>query len=141
LSAESVSGKPRRQLARRSIDASALHVMTKTAGIVTTHARGKRPYSRRSDDERIADLQAKIDELQGRIKKKERKDLPVLREVPRIQARLRKFVQLALDHGRHDLANSAMAYVAGLERALEDVDMPRRRRGAETGENGESDED
>jgi hypothetical protein len=45
-----------------------------------------------------------------------------------VQRRLRKFVQLALDHGRQDLATSAMAFAAGLERALEDVDLPRRRR-------------
>ena len=106
---------------------------------MTTQAKKKRPYSRRSDNERIADLQKKIELLQGRLDKKQRKDLPVLREVPKVQRRLRKFVQLALDHGRQDLATSAMAFAAGLERVLEDVEPPRRRRGnasADHEENG-----
>ena len=97
---------------------------------MTTQAKKRRPYSRRSDNERIADLQKRIEQLQGRVDKKQRKDLPVLREVPKVQRRLRKFVQLALDHGRQDLATSAMAFAAGLERVLEDVEPPRQRRRA-----------
>jgi hypothetical protein len=118
--------------------------MTETSGIVTSQAKKTRPYSRRSDSERIADLQKKIEALQGRLEKKQRKDLPVLREVPKVQRHLRAFVQLALNHGRQDLATSAMAFAAGLERALEDVDLPRRRRAGSANEghedNGTADE-
>jgi hypothetical protein len=118
--------------------------MTETSGIVTSQAKKTRPYSRRSDSERIADLQKKIAALQGRLEKKQRKDLPVLREVPKVQRRLRAFAQLAFDHGRQDLGTSATAFAAGLERALEDVDVPRRRRAGSADvdheENGAADE-
>jgi molecular chaperone GrpE (heat shock protein) len=89
----------------------------------------KRSYNRRSDDERIAELQAKIQALQGKLEAKQREDLPVLREIPKVQRRLRKFAQLAVNHGRHDLANSTLAFLAGLERNLNDDEPMRRRRG------------
>ena len=94
---------------------------------MTIQISSKRQYARRSDDERIADLQRKINQLQGRIEKKQRKDLPVLKEVPRVQRRLRKFVQLAMDNGRQDLAHSTMAFIAGLDRALNASESNRKR--------------
>jgi len=81
----------------------------------------KRTYRRRTEEERIADLQSKLEELQKKVESKTRKDLEVLREIPKVQRRLKKFAQLAMVHGRHDLANSTMAFSAGLDRAR-DVD-------------------
>ncbi len=75
-----------------------------------------RPYRRRSDDERIEELQSRIAELQAKVQAKKRKDSPVLKEIPKLQKRLRRFAQLALDNGRHDISNTTMAFVAGLER-------------------------
>ncbi len=85
----------------------------------------KRKYERRSADERIAGLQAKIDELQKKVEARARADLPVLKDVPRVQQRLRKFAQLAVNYGRDDLANSTMAFVAGLDRTLDEAGVSR----------------
>lgn len=87
----------------------------------------KRAYTRRSDEERIAELQAQISNLQTKVAQKERPDAALLREVPRVQRRLRKFAQKALDLGRADLANSVLAFIAGLERAAEGDAAPVRR--------------
>ncbi len=93
--------------------------------MVTT---AKRTYNRRSEDQRIADLQAKIQKIKERMESKQRKDSPVLREVARVQRFLRKFAQTAQDHGRSDLSMSTEAFVAGLERLANTPDEPVRRR-------------
>jgi len=88
----------------------------------------KRSYTRRSEDERIADLQEKIQEIKTRLENKQRKDSPVLREMVKVRRMLRKFAQMALDHGRSDLALSTEAFVAGLERTANAPEEPARRR-------------
>lgn len=93
--------------------------------MVTTAKRG---YTRRSEDERIADLQSKIQKIKERLLTKQRKDSPVLREVSRVQRILRKFAQIAQDHGRADLAMSTQAFVAGLDRLASTPEEPARRR-------------
>ena len=94
-----------------------------------TDGRKKRKYTRRTDEERIAELESRIHEIKERLEAKKRRDSPVLREVPKVQRVLRKFAQLALDHGREDLSNSTTAFDAGLERAADATveDSPRRR--------------
>ena len=87
----------------------------------------KRKYKRRSADERIANLQSKIDDLQKKVEATARPDLAVIRDIPRVQRRLRRFAQLAINYGRDDLANSTMAFVAGLDRTLDDAGRPRQR--------------
>jgi len=94
--------------------------------MVTT---AKRSYNRRSEDQRIADLQAKIEKIKSRLEEKQRKDSPVQREVTRVQRVLRKFAQTAQDNGRSDLAMSTQAFAAGLERLMNAPDEPVRRRG------------
>ena len=75
--------------------------------------RHKRQYNRRTDEQRIAELESKIAMIKDRVESKKRRDSPVLKEVPKLQRSLRKFAQLAQDHGREDIANSATAFVAG----------------------------
>ncbi len=89
---------------------------------------GRRKYRRRTDEERIADLQRRISELKAKQSAKEKKDHPVLKEIPKIQRRLRKFAQLAMDHNRPDIANSITAFNAGLERILRSEGQPSSRR-------------
>ena len=88
----------------------------------------KRAYNRRSEDQRIADLEAKIQKIKSRLEMKQRKDSPVLREVARVQRVLRKFAQTAQDHGRADLAMSTQAFAAGLDRLVSTPEEPVRRR-------------
>jgi len=80
----------------------------------------KRTYNRREDSERIAEMEAKIRELRKKIESRVRPDQDVVAEVPKIQRRLRGFAQLAMKHGRADIANSTMAFMAGLDRMKDD---------------------
>lgn len=101
----------------------------------------KRQYKRRTEDERIADLEARITELQGKVKERaareqrESESARVIRAIPKLQKRLREFAALGTECGRHDLANSSLAFLAMLDRVFhaEDKDE-RRRRDIEDGE-------
>lgn len=93
-----------------------------------TTAQSKRRYNRRSPDERIADLERRIAALKNRQAAQSKKDDPVLREIPKLQRRLRKFAQLAMNHNRPDISNSVMAFSAGLERILRSELEPEPRR-------------
>ena len=84
----------------------------------------KRSYRRRSEDERIEALQAEIVTLREKMESRKRKDLPVLKEIPKLQRRLHKFVQTAVDHDRHDIANTTLAFLAGLERIHQESKEP-----------------
>lgn len=78
----------------------------------------RRSYQRRTADERVAELGKKIAELKAKQAAREKKDDPVLREIQKLQGRLKRFIQLAHDHKRPDVANSAMGFKAMLERIL-----------------------
>lgn len=78
----------------------------------------KRTLQRRSDEERIAELQSKINDLQRKLVEQQREDTPVLREAQKLAKRLREFAQLAMQNGREDAANSTLAFLAGLDRML-----------------------
>jgi hypothetical protein len=81
-------------------------------------AQVRRKYNRRSADERVAALEQRIAELKARQVAREKREDPVVREIPRIQRRLRKFAQLAMDNQRPDIANSALAFMASMDRIL-----------------------
>jgi hypothetical protein len=91
----------------------------------------KRSYTRRSEDERIAQLQAQIQKVKERLEAKKQKESPLLREWTKAQRSLRKFIQAAAENGRNDLSLSAEAFMAGLERSIRAVapqdEGPRRR--------------
>lgn len=86
----------------------------------------KRSYKRRSDDERIAELEAKIAEQRKRIALRERQDAGLLKELPKVRRRLQDFAQKSIDHGREDLSNMTLAFLAGLERVAQE-EGPRKR--------------
>jgi len=93
----------------------------------------KRNYHRRSDNELISEMENKIQELRKKIEARARPDQDVLNEVPKLQKKLRAFAQLAMQHGRSDIANSTMAFMAGLDRMKNDEpDNPRARRNGES---------
>jgi molecular chaperone GrpE (heat shock protein) len=95
-----------------------------TAG-AESRSRATRNYRRRSEDERIEELESRIKELQAKIEAKKRKDEPLLRDIPKLQKRLRKFAQLALDHGRHDIANATIAFDTSLTRYHDEAYGPK----------------
>ena len=75
----------------------------------------KRSYTRRSDDELIADYEAKIRDLEKRMQAKVRPDAPVLKDLPKFRRHLGKFSQFCMDHGRADLSNSILAFISTFE--------------------------
>ncbi|MCB9903438.1 MAG: hypothetical protein H6831_03435 [Planctomycetes bacterium] len=81
----------------------------------------KRKYTRRTEQERISELEDKIRVIRDRMESKKRKDSAVLKELPKVKRALNKFAQLAVDHNRHDLANSCVAFLAGLDRAAREA--------------------
>jgi small-conductance mechanosensitive channel len=91
----------------------------------------KRSYTRRTEDERIAELEAQIMRVKERMEAKKQKDSPLLREWTKAQRALRNFIQAAAQSGRNDLSLSAEAFLAGLERSMQSaapqIDAPRRR--------------
>lgn len=84
----------------------------------TTESTLRRKYKRRTDSERIADLEAKIVDLKAQQDAKKRKDDPLVREIPKVQRRLRKFAQMAAEVGRLDIANSTTAFISSLDRMV-----------------------
>jgi len=86
--------------------------------MATKKKTSRRQYNRRSDDERIAELEERIKSLQAKAVLREQKADPVIKEIPKVQRRLAKFAQLAMDNERLDIANSVTAFNAGLERIL-----------------------
>lgn len=92
----------------------------------------KRSYSRRTEDQRIADLEAQIERVKSRLEAKKQKDSPILREWTKTQRAVRAFIQAAAESGRNDLSLSAQAFLAGLERSIQSSapsDDATRRRG------------
>lgn len=76
----------------------------------------KRSYNRRTDEEIIDDLQNRIKQIESRVAARQRKDSPVLKEIPKVKRMLGKFAQTCVDHGRGDLSNTALGFLATLER-------------------------
>lgn len=75
--------------------------------------------TRRTEDEQIADLQLKIQELEERKRRMEAKTSPVRKDFDRFKKHANKFIQSCVDHGRNDLANSVMALINTVERQVD----------------------
>jgi len=79
-----------------------------------------RTHQRRSSDERVADLEKKIADLKARQAAQSKKNDPLVREIRKLLKQLKRFIQLAYDSSRPDIANSALGFRAILDRALTD---------------------
>lgn len=76
----------------------------------------KRSYNRRTPEQIVADLEAEIARQKAKIEAREKASDPILSEIPKLQKRLRKFAQAAMDGGRQDISNSVTAFNTSLER-------------------------
>jgi len=85
---------------------------------VETRPPRRRQYTKRSDEDKIRELQKRIEDLKAKRAARERRSDPLIREIPRVQKRLRKFAQMAMDQSRPDIANSTTAFSAALGRIL-----------------------
>jgi hypothetical protein len=96
----------------------------------------KRNYQRRSEDERIKDLEQKVAQLRLRLENKQRKDQPIMKEFKKVQKVLQRFAGVAHEHARADLGNMIDAFSAGLARQVELVPNEARRRPRAAAEEG-----
>lgn len=95
-----------------------------------TQTMPKRSYSRRTEEQRIQDLEAKLAEIKAKLESKKEQDSPLHREWAKAHRGLVKFIQVATDNARVDLALSAEAFAAGIQRSIRidpDEREPRRR--------------
>ncbi len=76
----------------------------------------KRCYNRRSPEQIVEDLESEIARQKTKIESREKATDPVLKEIPKLQKRLRKFAQESHDAKRTEIANSTTAFVASLDR-------------------------
>jgi len=83
-----------------------------------TNKKKRRQYHRRTPEDRVAEIEQRIAELKAKQAAREKRESPLVKEIPRLQGRLRRFAQLAMDQQRADVSNSVMAFVASLERIL-----------------------
>lgn len=105
------------------------------AKFATDESMSKRPYTRRTEEEKILELEAKIQELKQRAEMKSRKDGPVLRELRKVKKTLTRFVQTSYSCERVDLATMTEAFLAGLERSAGAVGAIEKRRGGRGAKN------
>ncbi len=85
---------------------------------IDTQSTMRRTYKRRTADQRVAELDQKIAELKAKQAARDKRDDPILREIQKLHRRLKKFIQMALDHNRPDVANSALGFKSSLQRIL-----------------------
>lgn len=90
----------------------------------------KRPYTRRNPEDRLRDLEAKLADAKARLEAEKERESPLYRDWQKASKILRKFIQTASDSGRSDIAISAQAFSAGIERSMRmsaEDQNPRRR--------------
>ena len=71
----------------------------------------KREYNRRTDEERLSELEIQLEKLKSKVQQEQRSDAPVLKEIKKVKTALNKFSQICADHGRTDMTNSVMAFL------------------------------
>ena len=96
-----------------------------------TQVMPKRSYSRRTPEQRLHDLEAKLAEARAKLESEKERNSPLRRDWIKAQKALRNFIQTATSEGRSDLALSAEAFTAGTDRSigLSAEDLSPRRRG------------
>ena len=68
----------------------------------------------------ISDLEAKIREVESRMKRKEQRDQPVHRSFAKFKKQAAAFAQTALDDQRTDVANTVIGMLGVVQRQLGD---------------------
>ena len=90
------------------------------------HNSVKRSYNRRSEAERIADLEAEIARQEAKIQDRERKQRearelsPVAKAIPKVRKHLENLAAVATENDRQDVANSVHLFLMGLQRVYEE---------------------
>ncbi|MDZ4773181.1 MAG: hypothetical protein SGI72_08625 [Planctomycetota bacterium] len=98
----------------------------------------KRSYTRRTPDDRLRELEAKLAEAKAKLEADKERDSALHQEWHKAFKLLRKLIQTASDEGRTDIAISVQAFTAGIERSIrmKPEDEMTRRRGRASGDQG-----
>lgn len=88
---------------------------------MTTESTTNRNGKRRSEDEMIAELEAKIEAVQERMKEREVKASPLNKDFGRFKKHAAKFIQACVENGRQDVANSLLGVMNVVERQVADA--------------------
>lgn len=91
---------------------------------------------RRTEEEMLRDLEAKLADLRAKAEARKRRDEPMLKASAKLVKAVRKYAEEAQQAGRTDLALSAQAFAAGLERAAAQPPAEERTRKTRGGEEG-----
>lgn len=75
---------------------------------------------RRSEDELIAELQAKIADIEKRKRLREVKASPLVKDFERFRKHADRFIQACADEDRTDISNSVLALLNTVERQVHD---------------------
>lgn len=78
-----------------------------------------RKSGRRTEDEMIADLEAKIRQVEDRMKKREKTASPLFKDFERFKKQAAKFAQSCVDNGRGDVANTVLGAMNVAERQIQ----------------------
>ncbi|HIF39951.1 MAG TPA: hypothetical protein EYQ74_02475 [Planctomycetes bacterium] len=81
----------------------------------------KREYNRRTDEERLSELETQLEKLKSKVQQEQRSDAPVLKDIKKVRTALNKFSQVCANHGRTDMVNSVMAFLHTLEHQAKSV--------------------
>ena len=77
---------------------------------------------RRSEEELIEELEAKIREVEARKERRRRRaESPIAKDFERLKRHMAKFTQACVDNDRNDIANSVMGFMTILERQAKEV--------------------
>ncbi len=76
--------------------------------------------TRKTEDELIAEYQAKIARIEERKRLDEMRSSPTLKDFEKFKKQAAKFAQACVDNQRHDIANSTLALINTIERQVKD---------------------
>lgn len=91
---------------------------------------------RRTEEELLRDLEAKLAKLRDKAEARKQREQPMQKATAKLVKAVRKYAHDAQEAGRGDLALSAQAFAAGLERAAAQPPPEDRGRKARGGEQG-----
>lgn len=80
----------------------------------------KRKYTRRTEDDKIAELHEKIRAVEERMKRKEVAESPLRKDFERFKKHAAKFTQACVDADRSDIANTVLGAVNVAESQVND---------------------
>ena len=87
---------------------------------MTATSTTKRKRTRKTEDELIAEYEAKIARIEDLKRQEELRSSPVRKDFEKFKKQAAKFAQACVDNQRNDVANSTLALINTIERQVKD---------------------